>query len=59
MKARTMLLTLALCSIGVGTCFAQKAFMGIWKLNKARSKFAPGRFTLPIANYHGHEHLNG
>jgi hypothetical protein len=27
-KARTILLTLALCSIGAGACFAQKAFMG-------------------------------
>ena len=42
MKTRTILLTLALFSIGAGACFAQKAFMGTWKLNEAKSKLAPG-----------------
>ena len=42
MKARTIVLTLSLCFIGVGACFAQKAFMGTWKLNEAKSKLATG-----------------
>lgn len=43
MKARTTLLTLALCFIGIGMCFAQNpSFMGTWKLNEAKSKLAPG-----------------
>ena len=37
-KARPIVLTLALCFIGVGVCFAQNLFMGIWKLNEAKSK---------------------
>ncbi len=41
MKARTIVLTLALCLIGT-LCFAQKGFMGTWKLNEAKSKLAPG-----------------
>lgn len=42
MKARTIVLTLALCFIGIGACFAQKGLMGTWKLNEAKSKLAPG-----------------
>ena len=42
MKARTIVLTLALCFISIGVCFAQKPFMGTWKLNEAKSKLAPG-----------------
>jgi len=42
MKTRTIVLTLALCFIGIGACFAQKALMGTWKLNEAKSKFASG-----------------
>ncbi len=42
MKARTIVLTLALCFIGIGVCFAQNSFMGTWKLNEAKSKVAPG-----------------
>ena len=37
-KARPIVLTLALCFIGVGVCFAQNLFMGTWKLNEAKSK---------------------
>jgi hypothetical protein len=41
MKARTILLTLALCFVAaVG--FASNPNMGTWKLNEAKSKFAPG-----------------
>jgi hypothetical protein len=42
MKRRIMVLTLALCCIAIGECFAQGPFMGTWKLNEAKSKFAPG-----------------
>jgi len=42
MKARTFVLTAALCFIGVGVCFAQNPFMGTWKLNEAKSTLAPG-----------------
>jgi hypothetical protein len=42
MKPRTIVLSLALCFIGVGVCFAQDLFMGTWKLNGAKSKLAPG-----------------
>lgn len=42
MKARTIVLTLALCFIDIGVCFAQKPFMGTWKLNEAKSKLATG-----------------
>jgi hypothetical protein len=42
MKIRTVVLTLALCLVGVAVCFAVDANMGTWKLNEAKSKFAPG-----------------
>ena len=42
MKARTIVLTLALCFIGVTVCFAQSPFIGTWKLNEAKSTPAPG-----------------
>jgi hypothetical protein len=42
MKARTIVLTMALCFIGIGVCFAQSQFMGTWKLNEAKSQLAPG-----------------
>jgi hypothetical protein len=43
MKAKTLVLTLALCAIGVATAFAaHEAHMGTWKLNEAKSKFVPG-----------------
>jgi hypothetical protein len=41
MKARAILLTLALCFGGV-VCLAQDANMGTWKLNEAKSKIGPG-----------------
>ena len=41
MKTRTIVLTLALCFIGAAVCFAQSP-MGTWKLNEAKSTFAPG-----------------
>ncbi len=42
MKARTILLSLALCFVAVAMCFAENAQMGTWKLNEAKSKLAPG-----------------
>ena len=40
MKGKTLALTLALCF--AGTAFAQKAEMGTWKLNEAKSKVPAG-----------------
>jgi hypothetical protein len=42
MKARTLLLTLALCFIGVAVSFADNPNMGTWKLNDAKSKIPAG-----------------
>ena len=43
MKARTIILTLALCFVAVaGSYGADDAFMGTWKLNEAKSKLNPG-----------------
>ena len=43
MKARTVVLTLALCSIGVvAGVAAASPQMGTWKLNEAKSKIAAG-----------------
>lgn len=42
MKARTRVLTLALCLVGAAVCFAADGFMGTWKLNEAKSKLSAG-----------------
>lgn len=42
MKTRTILFTLVLCFAAVAVGFASDANMGTWKLNDAKSKFAPG-----------------
>ena len=42
MKGRNLLLTLALCFVGITVCFAQNPHMGTWKLNEAKSKIAAG-----------------
>ena len=43
MKTKTLLVTLALCFAAGTICFAAaNSQMGTWKLNKAKSKFAPG-----------------
>ncbi len=42
MKARTIVLTLVTCFVGLTLCFADDANMGTWKLNEAKSKLAPG-----------------
>jgi hypothetical protein len=41
MRTKTIGLTLALCFLAVTSCFADPQ-MGTWKLNEAKSKFAPG-----------------
>jgi hypothetical protein len=42
MKTRTVLLTLALCLVGISIAVADDANMGTWKLNEAKSKFPAG-----------------
>ena len=42
MKARTLLLSLALCLSGAAVCFAQDPNVGTWKLNEAKSKIPVG-----------------
>ncbi len=41
MKKRTIALTIAMCFAALTLCFASPQ-MGTWKLNEAKSKFAPG-----------------
>jgi hypothetical protein len=42
MKARTLLLALALCFIGAAVSFADSPNMGTWKLNEAKSTIPAG-----------------
>jgi hypothetical protein len=42
MKTKTLAVTLALFFAAGTVCFAGDAWMGTWKLNEAKSKFAPG-----------------
>ena len=42
MKARTLLLCLALCFAGAAMCFAQDPNVGTWKLNEAKSHIPAG-----------------
>ena len=42
MKPKTILLALGLVLFMAPVCFAQNLHMGTWKLNEAKSKFAPG-----------------
>jgi hypothetical protein len=42
MKAKTIILTLALCFVATAVCFASDVQVGSWKLNEAKSKLAPG-----------------
>jgi hypothetical protein len=42
MKARSIVLTLALCVVGVAASFAENPNMGTWKLNEAKSKIPAG-----------------
>src|SRR6266851_1473256 len=51
MKARTSILTLALCFVGAAVCFADEPQMGTWKLNEAKSKIAAGSPKLTTVVY--------
>jgi hypothetical protein len=42
MKAKTIVLALVLCFVGVAMGYAVDAFMGTWKLNEAKSTLAAG-----------------
>ncbi len=42
MKARTLLVALALCFVGTALSLAQGPEMGTWKLNEAKSKLVAG-----------------
>ena len=42
MKAKTMVLTLAMCVVGLTLCFAEDARIGTWKLNDAKSNIGAG-----------------
>lgn len=42
MKTKTVLLTLALCLVGISVAVADDANMGSWKLNEAKSQFPAG-----------------
>ena len=42
MKARTIIMIVAMGLIAVAVCVASDPQMGTWKLNEAKSKFAPG-----------------
>jgi hypothetical protein len=42
MKAKNLLLTLALCFAGATLCFAQSPQIGTWKLNEAKSQIPAG-----------------
>ena len=42
MKLKVILLTLAVLVLGAVVCSADSPQMGTWKLNEAKSKFAPG-----------------
>jgi hypothetical protein len=41
-RTRSLVTTLAACSVAVVVCIAAEAQMGTWKLNEAKSKFGPG-----------------
>jgi hypothetical protein len=42
MKARTLILTLALCVVAIAVCSAQNPSLGTWKLNEAKSEIPAG-----------------
>jgi hypothetical protein len=51
MKARTILVALAISLAGLALCLAADMNMGTWKLNEARSKFPPGATKNNIVVY--------
>ena len=42
MKTRSIVLTIAMCAVGLTLSFAQAPQMGTWKLNEAKSKIPAG-----------------
>ena len=50
MKTKTSLLTLALCFAAGSVCLAS-SYMGVWKLNPAKSTFAPGTTKNTVVVY--------
>ena len=42
MKAKAMILAVALCFAGAALCFADNAHIGTWKLKEAKSELSPG-----------------
>ena len=42
MKAKQIVLSLALCLVAAAVCLAANLQIGTWKLNEAKSKLAPG-----------------
>jgi hypothetical protein len=51
MKARAIVLSLAVCFFGAAVCFAADAFIGTWKLNEAKSKIGAGSPNLTTVVY--------
>ena len=51
MKARLLLLTIALCFAGTALSFAQSPQMGTWKLDEAKSKIHPGMIKNTMVVY--------
>jgi len=43
MKTKALGIILAFCFLAAAVCFAADPQMGTWRLNEAKSKFAPGR----------------
>lgn len=51
MKARRVFLAIALCLMGTAVAYAQGPFMGTWKLNEAKTKYAAGATKLQTVTY--------
>jgi len=51
MKAKRIMLTLALCFVAGAVCFASDVNMGTWKLNEAKSKIGGGAPKLTTVVY--------
>lgn len=51
MKAKTIVLTLALCLVEAVFSAARGANIGTWKVNEAKSKLAPGAPKNPTVVY--------
>src|SRR5437867_11662673 len=51
MKIKTIGLTVALCFLAGGVCFAADPQMGTWKLNEAKSKATPGMGKITMVVY--------